>query len=211
MRSKDKNERKLDAEVVSLRRRVAELEGQLGSAQKAENALLESEEHYRTLVESAGEAIASVTEEGIFTFMNATAARRLGGSPGSLVGKTMWELFPPEMADRQMSSIRNVIHTGKGNSVIGVSQVQGQNRWYNTTMEPLRNSRGMITAVLVIARDIHELKQAQDQLEEYRQKMSRAEQLASLGVLNATLARRFSLLCRPIRDSCFGEGIASGT
>jgi C4-dicarboxylate-specific signal transduction histidine kinase len=44
----------------------------------------------------------------------------------------------------------------------------------------------------VIARDIHEFKQAQDQLEEYRQKMSRAEQLACLGVLSATLAHEMT-------------------
>jgi PAS domain S-box-containing protein len=159
---------------------------------KAETALLESEERYRTLVESAGEAIAAVTEDGVFTFMNATAARRLGMAADATVGKTMWDVFPPGLADKQMSKVREVIRTGQGKSLVSLTQVGGNDRWYNTTIEPLRNAGGKATAAMIIARDIHEFKLAQDELAEYRQKMFRAEQLACLGVLSATLAHEMT-------------------
>jgi PAS domain S-box-containing protein len=96
--------------------------------------------------------------------MNATGAKRHGGTPKDFVGKTMWDLFPKDIADRQAASIREVITTGRGVNVIVPTQLHGQLRWYNTTIEPLRNSSGEVTAALIVARDIHELRQAEEQV-----------------------------------------------
>jgi PAS domain S-box-containing protein len=120
--------------------------------------------------------------------MNATAGRRLGGQPADFVGKTMWELFPKDIADRQVGTIRKVIQTMVGVNTIVPSYVRGELRWYNTTVEPWKDSAGKATAALVVARDIHELRTAQQELETYREKMIRAEHLASLGTLSAMLS-----------------------
>ncbi len=184
-------------EVAALRRRIAELERanerlrrplEGEGRQQLERQLRESEERYRTVVETAGEAIAIVDEQGTFLFMNHTAARALGSERSALVGRTMWELFPKDIADRQMSTIRRAIGTGKGVNSVVLSTVGGEQRWYNTTVEPLRDAAGRISSGLVIARDIHELRTAQQELETYREKMIRAEHLASLGTLSAMLS-----------------------
>ncbi len=166
-----------------------------------ERELKVSEERYRTLVESAGEAIATVSKDGMFQFMNSTAAQRLGGHPADFVGKTMGELFPTEVADRQMGTIREVIRTGEGSNTISLSYVGGEMRWYNTTVQPLRDSDGRITGGLVIARDIHDFKKARDELAAYSERMIRAEQLASLGTLSATLSHELTQPLTVIRLS----------
>ncbi len=166
-----------------------------------ERELKASEERYRTLVESAGEAIATVGNDGMFRFMNSTAAQRLGGQPADFVGKTMWELFPAEVADHQIRTIQEVIRTGKGSNTISLSYVGGQMRWYNTTVQPLRDSDGRITGGLVIARDIHDFKKARDELAAYGERMIRAEQLASLGTLSATLSHELTQPLTVIRLS----------
>lgn len=168
---------------------------------EAERALIDSEQRYRTLVESAGEAIAMVDENGEFHFMNNTAAQRLGGKPADFVGRTMWELFPSDVADRQIGSIRQVIRSGQGSNTVSLSYVGGEMRWYNTTIEPVRDGDGKIVAGLIIARDIHEFKKAQDELAAYGERMIRAEQLASLGTLSATLSHELTQPLTVIRLS----------
>lgn len=158
----------------------------------AEQALQESEERYRTVVESAGETIATIDRRGVFLFVNKMAAGRLGGVPADYVGKTMWDVFPQAVADRQATNVRNVIDTGQGVTLVTQTQVQGQPRWYETTIEPIRDATGRVQAALVIGRDIHELRKARQELEQYQQRIGRAEHLASLGTLSATIAHELT-------------------
>lgn len=178
-------------ETAELRRRVRE----------SEQKLRESEECYRAVVESAGETIAIVEAQGVFRFMNTTAARRLGGHPAEFVGKTMWELFPAEVADAQVAHIRAVIESGQGNTTVSLTNVRGEARWYCTTVEPLRDGAGNVTAGLIVARDIHDVQTARQELDTYREKMIRAEHLASLGTLSAMLSHEMTQPLMVIRLS----------
>jgi C4-dicarboxylate-specific signal transduction histidine kinase len=100
----------------------------------------------------------------------------------------MWELFPKEVADAQMTCIRDVIASGLGKRDVSLTMVQGEPRWYDTTVEPLCDGRGKVAAGLLFARDIHDLTTARQDLETYREKMIHAEHLASLGTLSAMLS-----------------------
>jgi C4-dicarboxylate-specific signal transduction histidine kinase len=77
-------------------------------------------------------------------------------------------------------------------NVVVPTNLQGEIRWYNTTIEPLADPYGKITSVLIVGRDIHDLREAQRELEEYRSHMARTEQLASLGTLSATVAHELN-------------------
>lgn len=67
----------------------------------AEIKLRENEERYRILVESAEEAVFAMDAAGLYLFMNAAAAA-VGGRPEDFVGKTMWDAFPKDIAERQL-------------------------------------------------------------------------------------------------------------
>ena len=76
------------------------LSEQIEVRREAEKSLRESEERYRVLIENARNAIFAVDQDGRFQFLNPVAARELGGTASELTGKTMEELFPPEIARR---------------------------------------------------------------------------------------------------------------
>ncbi len=159
---------------------------------KAADALRESEEKYRTLVESAGEGIATIDDKGAFLFLNKTGTKRLGIGPEDYKGKTFWDLFPKRLADSQAEDVRKVINTGQGMNQFELTEIQGKPRWYNTTIEPLRDASGKVIAAMVLARDITEFKRTQQELDKYREEMTRAEQLASVGLLSATTAHELT-------------------
>jgi len=133
---------------------------------QAEIALQQSEEKYRVLVESAGEAICTLDARGVYLFMNTTAARRLGGTPEDFVGKTMWDVFPKAIADRQAGHVRDIILGGVGDLSETLTYLGGQPRWYQTSIEPIRDHNGEIRSALVIARDVTDRKQAEDKLKQ---------------------------------------------
>jgi PAS domain S-box-containing protein len=131
---------------------------------RAEEAHRKSEERYRTLVESADEAISTVNEDGVFLFMNGVAAQRLGGKPEDFIGQTMHDLFPPVVADRQLAHIQQVIQTEQGTINESTTVLRGERRWYRTSIQPLRDHQGHVNAALLIASDITDNKQSQEEL-----------------------------------------------
>jgi PAS domain S-box-containing protein len=159
---------------------------------RMEAALRESENRYKTLVESAGESIVVADEQGVFLFMNTTAAERFGGTPDTCIGKTMWDLLPWETAEKGTQDVGAVMRTGRGMNVSAPTTLQGKTRWYNVTIEPLRDADGRVNSALIVGRDIHDLRQAQKDLEEYRDHMAHAERLAALGTLSATVAHEMN-------------------
>ena len=79
---------------------------------RTEVKLRESEERYRSLVESTDGIIAVFDADGATLYANAVAARPFGLTPQQMVGKAYTELFPPDIAARQLADIRAVIqHT----------------------------------------------------------------------------------------------------
>ncbi|MEW6013944.1 MAG: PAS domain S-box protein, partial [Candidatus Zixiibacteriota bacterium] len=123
--------------------------------------LRESEEVYRTLVEGAGDSIFSVDYDGRFVFMNEHAAGVLGGKSSGLTGKTMWDFFPGEIADRQMTNIRDVIDSCRGRILEEPTIIQGQHRYFRISIQPLFGADGKCRSVLAIASDITPVIEAQ--------------------------------------------------
>jgi len=143
-----------------------------------ERALAESEEKYRTLVECARDPIFIIDERGVFLFANKVGAKTLGYQPEDLVGKTLWDLFPKEIAERQAANVRKAIETGQGINSISLTEIQNKPRWYSATIEPLRDDHGRATAAMVIARDIDDMKRAEEQI----QKLSSAVDSSISGI-----------------------------
>jgi two-component system, sporulation sensor kinase E len=119
-----------------------------------ERALYDSERKYKLLIENADDPIAIVTYDGTFQLVNKSGAKYFGGVPGDFNGKNMWDVFPTEQADSQMISIRKVIETGIDLEIEEKTIINHKERWFNTKLQPVKDSNSTISSVQLIARDI---------------------------------------------------------
>jgi PAS domain S-box-containing protein len=120
----------------------------------AELALRRSEEQYRTVVEASGETIAVVDAGGVFRFINQTGARMLGRAAEQVVGKTLWEVFPPELADSRAEIVREVLRTGETFHGELTLPPGGPTRRVLAAVQKLRDDPLGGARVLIVARDL---------------------------------------------------------
>jgi PAS domain S-box-containing protein len=64
-----------------------------------------------------------------------------------VLGKTDVDLFPPEEAADLMEVKRQVIESGRGTHRQFRTTIEGKSRVYDLTVEPLRNSEGIIVGI----------------------------------------------------------------
>jgi len=154
----------------------------ISAHRQAEQALREREAQYRSLVENAQDPIFSSDINGRYLYVNTAAAARLGTTPEHVVGKTVDELFPPDVAELYRAGVRRVIESGESTNNQDRVVIEGQVSWYNSIVQPVRDSKGRIVAAQAVVRDITSLKRAEEALRESEELLRQAVLVASLGI-----------------------------
>ncbi|GAB4202791.1 MAG: hypothetical protein Fur006_56580 [Coleofasciculaceae cyanobacterium] len=127
----------------------------------AEAALRQTEEKYRSLVESAGDAIIAVdAETGIILEANQMAEKILGRLRTEIIGLHQTEIQPPERRDRYMNIFTQHVEAG------GVLQTELKLRHNDGTLVPVEVSATVVDVqgkkiVQGIFRDIRDRKQTE--------------------------------------------------
>jgi PAS domain S-box-containing protein len=137
---------------------------------QAERALEEERNVLRTVINNVPHYIYVKDNESRYVISNNAHVRFLGAEkPEEVVGKTVFELFPQELADKYHADDQEVI--GSGEPIINREEVsvneRGKKVWNLTSKVPLRDSFGKIIGIVGIARDITELKEAEEKIRDY--------------------------------------------
>ena len=72
---------------------------------RAEEALSESEERYRKLVEVSSHGVQEIDTNGVFTFSNPAHHRMLGCADGEIPGMTMWDFVESDSDKAELRSL----------------------------------------------------------------------------------------------------------
>ena len=133
-------------------------------------ALRESEERCRILLSESPDPTFSFTPEGRYLFVNQAFAEGVGKPVEAIVGKTIWDVFPKEEADKRFASLSQVFRTGEEKVIeVRVPRADGD-RHYLTTISPIKDAQGSVLSAVCSSKDITERKRAEEALEESRER-----------------------------------------
>ena len=133
------------------------------TAQKqAEQALRESEERFRAIVETTPECVKLVAPDGTLLHMNSPGFQMVGASSADqVVGKSLFDLIAPEHREKFRAFNQKVCAGEKGSLEFDIVGLKGKRRHMETHAAPLRDLDGR-TVHLAITRDVSERKQAEE-------------------------------------------------
>jgi PAS domain S-box-containing protein len=147
----------------------------------AEQALQESEEKYRILVEESPDPISSYTPEFILNFVNRAFADAYGRPVEDIVGKRFGELLPREEAELREAALREVFSSGKRREdEFRLPQSDGGHTYF-LTLVPIKDGAGIVISVIGISKDITALKHTEEQLRQSEAQLRRAQAAARMG------------------------------
>ncbi len=130
----------------------------------------------RTLIDNLPDYVYIKGPQGRFVLANLAVARQMGfSSTDEIIGKTDFDLFPPELAARYRAEEAEMVRSGKGlfdheGPTVDASK-RRKNRWVSTTKVILRDSRGQVTGFIGVGRDITERKRMEEVLAQERSLM----------------------------------------
>jgi diguanylate cyclase (GGDEF)-like protein/PAS domain S-box-containing protein len=156
MKNEKKTKKQLISELIDLRQKIAEFE-----MKKAEEAFQESEEKYRSLVESTEDSIYLVDRNYNYLFMNKKHISRLGLSDYEYLGRPFSDFHSPDEIEWFIEKAKIVLNTG--NSVIHEHKNLRDGRYFLLTLSPVKKEERVI-AVTVVSKDITEYKDMEEDL-----------------------------------------------
>jgi two-component system cell cycle sensor histidine kinase/response regulator CckA len=102
-----------------------------------------------------------------FSAVNEPLARMFGVSVEEMIGKTDFDFFPPEQAQRHLDDDRAAM--ARGERIVREHWVRGASgvpMWIETTTSPYRDASGELAGIVGIARDITVRREAAERLRE---------------------------------------------
>lgn len=149
-----------------LEKKIQKLEQAKSVSKKAEEALRESEEKYRTILESIEDGYYEVDMKGNFTFFNDSMCKILGYSKDELTGLNNRLYMDEENARKVFNAFNEVYRTKKSYNAFDWELIRknGSRCYVETSVALKSNSKGQPIGFQGIARDITRRKQAEDAL-----------------------------------------------
>jgi len=144
----------------------------ISEQKRAQDALWESEEKYRTLVQYSSDPIFSYNHDDTYRFVNESFANAYGKKTDEIIGKTPHAIMSHAEADKRLTLIHTIFKTKqKGEKEVKVITSTGETHYYLTMADPIFDSEGEVAFVTCISKDITERKLAENALKAEKQKV----------------------------------------
>jgi PAS domain S-box-containing protein len=138
---------------------------------KTEEILKASENKYRTLVENLPQRVFLKNKDSVYVSCNENFAEDRGIKAEEIVGKTDYDFYPWELAEKYRADDKRVMESGETEDINEKYFQNGRGVIIHTIKTPVRDEEGNITGVLGIFWDITAQRRAQKRLLAYQKRL----------------------------------------
>jgi PAS domain S-box-containing protein len=134
------------------------------------SAIRESEALYSSLVESLPLHVIRKDIDGKVAFGNQRYCEAVGAPLEELIGKTDFDLFPPDLAQKYVADDKRVLETGQVfNDIEEHANSSGERVFVEIFKGPVRDSQGKISGVQVMFWDVTRRKLAEQEVQQAKE------------------------------------------
>jgi PAS domain S-box-containing protein len=175
----------------------AKITRDLTERKKTQDALRESEERFRLLVQGVTDyAIYMLDPQGHVTNWNAGAQRIKGYTESEIIGRHFSQFYtePDRATELPRRALETAAREGKFEAEGWRLRKDGTRFWASVVIDPIRNDRGELIGFAKITRDITERRKAQEALEHAQAALFQAQKMEAVGQLTGGVAHDFNNL-----------------
>jgi diguanylate cyclase (GGDEF)-like protein/PAS domain S-box-containing protein len=132
---------------------------------RADDAIRQSENKYRTLIENLPQKIFLKDKNSVYISCNDNYAQGLKIKPEEVKGKTDYDFYPGEIAEKYRADDQRIMELGDMEEVEEEYIQDGNKLWVHTVKIPVRDERGNVASILGIFWDITERKKMEQRIE----------------------------------------------
>ena len=148
---------------------------------QAEQALRDSEERFRSIVETTPECVKVVAADGEILHINTSGLTMLGAeNPRDVLGKSIYDFIVREHREKFRAFNERICSGEKSSLEFNVIGLKGARRNMETHAAPLRNPDGSMVH-LGVTRDVTERKQAEEMLRQHRKRFDMVAEATEVG------------------------------
>jgi len=152
------------------------------AARTSEDTLRKSEHFIKSIIHFTHDIIAFKDNNFIFRLVNPAFCNLVGKAENDIIGKTDFDIFPYELAEKYMNDDKYVIESGQSINI--EEEVSSYNGilYVSTTKAPVLNDNNACEGIVIIVRDITERKQAEKSLHESEERFKGIYETSPIGI-----------------------------
>lgn len=128
----------------------------------------ENKNIYHALIENLTDSVFVVDRNLKIIFVNKHAATYLKMKKGNVIGKSINELFPGKIANRQVNQLKKVFSEGEIIHTVTSVEFPAGTVWLDNKIIPIKDDNNEVKSVFGVSRDITKQKVYEDEVLRYK-------------------------------------------